>query len=508
MNRKSMPNLGLDDLLSVGLLTKSKVQRAEQYTGIQNRSPLAGGYNLQETNQAATSTSNGFPTSVSTLPLHSSTSDTHSAQITHPKPIKANCSKPFSPPPLSNLIALTAKDQHQLRRNSFSNFSVMASVPTPKEQQLYQERFQQQLEEQESLTYSNSIHRPEPTRLTLENLSRQSWSPGIHVGRWQENQQTGQQEMSSKSQASSNQQLHTRSRSQASFHSHTSPAIQSQEQQHQQTKDQHPPKAPAQLYHDSSIPLRSGASSGIDIPNTREPSSHNAVNISNTLFEENLNTASSPSFSRRQSMPVSPPTPSTVVTAITSGTPDWSSPCSVGTPASDASILMGMMSPSNSYHVRNRLSLSSRTAIVRHSSDSAKGDNFSHDVHETGVDIESLDNPDPDNLPMHVDGMIYQARKPKATLIRAIKQIINPRKVAEKDALKSQQDHFAWVEMQKSLKRVRSPEPGSKSDFHQQYFPPATVTTPLPLSNGVKLNSDTAATNVAFADVDPFEALK
>ncbi|KAG0234385.1 cytokinesis protein 3 [Actinomortierella wolfii] len=196
-------------------------------------------------------------------------------------------------------------------------------------------------------------------------------------------------------------------------------------------------------------------------------------------------------------MPVSPPTPSTVVTAITSGTPDWSSPRSMGTPASDASILMGMVSPSSSYHVRNRLSLSSRTAIVRHSSDSARGDSFSHDVYETGVDIESLDNPDPDNLPMHVDGMIYQACKPKATLIRAIKQIINPRKVAEKDAIKSQQDHFAWVEMQKSLKRVRSPEPGSKSDFHQQYFPPTAVTTPLPFSNASSfIQVDKLARNV------------
>ncbi|GJJ78170.1 hypothetical protein EMPS_10529 [Entomortierella parvispora] len=56
----------------------------------------------------------------------------------------------------------------------------------------------------------------------------------------------------------------------------------------------------------------------------------------------------------------------------------------------------------------------------------------------------------------------YTAKKPKATLIRAFKQIINPRKVAEKDAIKNKNEHFAWIEMQKSLKRVNSPEPGKE----------------------------------------------
>ncbi|KAF9088394.1 cytokinesis protein 3 [Mortierella sp. AD031] len=59
----------------------------------------------------------------------------------------------------------------------------------------------------------------------------------------------------------------------------------------------------------------------------------------------------------------------------------------------------------------------------------------------------------------------YTSKKPKTTLIRAFKQIINPRKVAEKDATKHKQEHFAWIEMQKSLKRVLSPEIGKEWAF-------------------------------------------
>ncbi|KAF9189367.1 cytokinesis protein 3, partial [Haplosporangium sp. Z 767] len=59
----------------------------------------------------------------------------------------------------------------------------------------------------------------------------------------------------------------------------------------------------------------------------------------------------------------------------------------------------------------------------------------------------------------------YTAKKPKATLIRAFKQILNPRKVAEKDALKNKNEHFAWIEMQKSLRRAHSPEPEKETPF-------------------------------------------
>ncbi|KAF8945544.1 cytokinesis protein 3 [Haplosporangium gracile] len=59
----------------------------------------------------------------------------------------------------------------------------------------------------------------------------------------------------------------------------------------------------------------------------------------------------------------------------------------------------------------------------------------------------------------------YTAKKPKSTLIRTFKQIINPRKVAEKDADKNKREHFAWIEMQKSLKRVLSPDIGKERPF-------------------------------------------
>ncbi|KAG0006906.1 cytokinesis protein 3 [Modicella reniformis] len=59
----------------------------------------------------------------------------------------------------------------------------------------------------------------------------------------------------------------------------------------------------------------------------------------------------------------------------------------------------------------------------------------------------------------------YTAKKPKTTLFRAFKQIINPKKVAEKDALRTKNEHFAWIEMQKSLKRASSPEPGKERPF-------------------------------------------
>ncbi|KAG0269610.1 cytokinesis protein 3 [Actinomortierella ambigua] len=155
---------------------------------------------------------------------------------------------------------------------------------------------------------------------------------------------------------------------------------------------------------------------------------------------------------------------------------------------SDASILFGVKTHSDK--ARNRLSISSRTTALRRSGDSTRdgfGDEASHSS-SASDDIEDLDNPDPDNLPMFVDGRVYLARKPKPTLMRAIKQIVNPRKVAEKDAFKSQQDHFAWLEMQKSLRRVRSPGPGSKHDYFQQYFAPVE--------------------SMPFIEVDPFETLK
>ncbi|KAF9396274.1 cytokinesis protein 3 [Mortierella sp. AD011] len=87
----------------------------------------------------------------------------------------------------------------------------------------------------------------------------------------------------------------------------------------------------------------------------------------------------------------------------------------------------------------------------------------------------------------------YTARKPKTTLIRAFKQIINPKKVAEEDAIRNKNEHFAWIEMQKSLKRVNSLEMGNDKSF----FAPSTTDTKAEYIQPSLLQ-----------DQDPFETLK
>jgi len=88
----------------------------------------------------------------------------------------------------------------------------------------------------------------------------------------------------------------------------------------------------------------------------------------------------------------------------------------------------------------------------------------------------------------------YTAKKPKATLVRAFKQIINPRKVAEKDAIKNKNEHFAWIEMQKGLKRVNSPEPGKERS------PFLNGATAPPMENSTADNP--------VQDMDPFIVLQ
>lgn len=111
----------------------------------------------------------------------------------------------------------------------------------------------------------------------------------------------------------------------------------------------------------------------------------------------------------------------------------------------------------------------------------------------------------------------YTAKKPKTTLIRAFKQIINPRKVAEKDAIKHKREHFAWVEMQKSLRRVRSPDIGKERPFFSlednledpQYQDPFEILKrchvmrdTLPAPSGTTVNSLLDVGPAAFTQVD------
>lgn len=98
-----------------------------------------------------------------------------------------------------------------------------------------------------------------------------------------------------------------------------------------------------------------------------------------------------------------------------------------------------------------------------------------------------------------IDMSAYTAKKPKTTLIRAFKQILNPKKVAEKDAIKNQNEHFAWVEMQKSLKRVSSPEPTLDNPF---FTTQAIMYGANASSGGGMVAMD------EYSHQDPFEVLK
>ncbi|KAF9275656.1 cytokinesis protein 3 [Mortierella alpina] len=117
--------------------------------------------------------------------------------------------------------------------------------------------------------------------------------------------------------------------------------------------------------------------------------------------------------------------------------------------------------------------------------------------HENGLSEDSLDGAD--NLGT------YTAKKPKTTLIRAFKQIINPKKVAQKDALKNKNEHFAWIEMQKSLKRVPSPEPGQE----RSHFAVTTSTTSA--AAAALASGDVAVEDFlqqSQGDQDPFSILR
>ncbi|KAF9427912.1 cytokinesis protein 3 [Entomortierella beljakovae] len=106
----------------------------------------------------------------------------------------------------------------------------------------------------------------------------------------------------------------------------------------------------------------------------------------------------------------------------------------------------------------------------------------------------------------------YTARKPKATLIRAFKQIINPKKVAEKDAIRNKNEHFAWIEMQKSLKRVNSPEIGKEQSlFHffgdgrsDEFHQPSLELDPFEFTKRCQVMRDLTSTAPAINSILDF----
>ncbi|KAF9902344.1 cytokinesis protein 3 [Linnemannia zychae] len=168
-------------------------------------------------------------------------------------------------------------------------------------------------------------------------------------------------------------------------------------------------------------------------------------------------------------LPNSPQTPSTA------GSFGTGTPTSAGTSMSAASAIgstlgpreqrrkseTARMPPSSSMTASNftarRFSVDARTAL----GSSTTSAHFPPFDNSSTYNAFTEDMGDSQEVPIEA----YTAKKPKTTLIRAFKQIINPRKVAEKDADKHKREHFAWIEMQKSLRRVLSPEIGKERPF-------------------------------------------
>ncbi|KAG0002238.1 cytokinesis protein 3 [Entomortierella chlamydospora] len=165
--------------------------------------------------------------------------------------------------------------------------------------------------------------------------------------------------------------------------------------------------------------------------------------------------------------------------------PTESSPTSSGTLASARQHFLSPPTTPNTAVSRRAVSPTSADRSLATSS-------VATTMQSSGVSL-SLNTPSDDvNEDLETLGT-YTARKPKATLIRAFKQIINPKKVAEEDAIRNKSEHFAWIEMQKSLKRVNSLDMGDDKSFF------ASSTT------------DTKAKYVQpplLQDQDPFETLK
>lgn len=207
--------------------------------------------------------------------------------------------------------------------------------------------------------------------------------------------------------------------------------------------------------------------------------------------------------SSRESSPISNPasasrrrprSPQTIGTADSSTV---TTPISAVTSMSDASavgtrdVLTKRITSSNPFTRTPTISVRTtpaRTMTVRKSSTATNRTSMSGST--TSPPDNTVDTPTSEDSSDEIEVPItYTAKKPKATLIRAFRQILNPKKVAEKDALRIKNEHSAWVEMQKSLKRVGSPEPGTERPF---FLPPT-----LP-ADGI----------VEDSQLDPFELLK
>ncbi|KAG0281644.1 cytokinesis protein 3 [Linnemannia exigua] len=287
---------------------------------------------------------------------------------------------------------------------------------------------------------------------------------------------------------------HGRSRSQVNLRPEGSAAFNPYDHQHQHHPRQQqqqqsfysplpmPPQAKSAPMNRLSLGPRA-ASPSIVIPETKSRpqsalASYGATTASPT--ESSPTSATSSTYPYR--LPNSPPTPSTAG----SGTPT-----SAGTSMSAVSVTgsnfapreqrrkseTARMPPSTSMTASNftarKFSIDARAALVGSATSASflapinlpptptmsGGGSSLRNNRDTSTPAEDMT--DPLEMPIGT----YTAKKPKTTLIRAFKQIINPRKVAEKDADKHKREHFAWIEMQKSLRRVPSPEIGMERPF-------------------------------------------
>ncbi|KAF9570881.1 cytokinesis protein 3 [Mortierella alpina] len=250
--------------------------------------------------------------------------------------------------------------------------------------------------------------------------------------------------------------------------------MQQQQQQQQQQEQQHRAYS-ASMHRLSMGPLRTPSPS-IVIP---QPKGRPHSAFANYAAGRMTPTENSPTSAGTSTTFSTPQTPNTVQSKRP-GTPT-----SAGTHMSEASTSSAKeqrrksetarLPPSASMTASNftarKFSVDSRSLLTTGSTSastaavSSATARASMGGHENGSSEDSLDGAD--NLGT------YMAKKPKTTLIRAFKQIINPKKVAQKDALKNKNEHFAWIEMQKSLKRVPSPEPGQE----RSHFAVMTRTT-------------------------------
>ncbi|KAF9133572.1 cytokinesis protein 3 [Linnemannia schmuckeri] len=279
---------------------------------------------------------------------------------------------------------------------------------------------------------------------------------------------------------------HVRSRSQANLRPEGSAAFNPYDHQHQQQSSYNPLPVPPQAKSApmNRLPLSSRvAGPSITIPQARgRPqsalASYGPMTASPTESSPPTS-ASSATYPYR--LPSSPSTPGTTGTGTPTSAGTSMSGVSAGGSASgtreqrrksETARITPSASMTASTFTARKFSIDARTGLAGSTTSASfltpiaippELPNMSGGATQTN---SGGDNNSAEDMSGKQEGFgTYTAKKPKSTLIRTFKQIINPRKVAEKDADKNKREHFAWIEMQKSLKRVPSPDIGKERPF-------------------------------------------